>query len=81
MAIDTSTLVDYAWSDIARAAKTAMMTAAMGGNNLTINGRTIGRISISEARTLYGMALEMIDAENAGAEGGGNILARFGDPE
>lgn len=77
MAIDTSTLTDYAWSDIAKAAKTAMMSAALGGANLSINGRNIGRISIEDAALLYKLAIEQVNAET---DTGGDIaLVRYGE--
>lgn len=81
MPINTANLVDYAWSDIAKAAKTAMISAALGGGELIINGRTIQRISIQDAQTLYALATEMVDAEAAGAAGGGNLLVQFGDAQ
>ena len=56
MAIDTSQLTDYSWADIKKAAKQAMMTAAIGGTQLTINGRSIGRITPNQARQLYDLA-------------------------
>jgi len=79
MAIDVSTLTDYAWSDIAKAAKTAMITAALGGGQLTINGRSIGRISIKDAQALYELAQAQVEAAAAGESvgGGGNVLVKF----
>jgi hypothetical protein len=81
MAFDLSTLTDYAWSDIAKAAKHAMVTAALGGENLIINGRTIGRISISDALELYNAATAVAEAEEAasGDSGGGTALVQFGE--
>jgi hypothetical protein len=81
MALDLSTLTDYAWSDIAIAAKTAMVNAALGGNTLTIDGKTIGRISIDEAKSLYALAQEQIALEDAGANGDGIVLVRFGEAQ
>lgn len=78
MALDPSTLTDFAWSDIRKAAKYAMVGAAMGGANLMINGRSLGRISISEAKKLYEMAEDMIAAESTDAAGG-IALVQFGD--
>lgn len=77
MAFDTTQLTDYAWTDIAKAAKTAMMTAALGGANLTVNNRTIGRISIEDAKALFLLAQEMIAIESAGEAGFGNILVNL----
>lgn len=74
MALDLSTLTDYSWSDIAKAAKVAMVNAALGGSTLTVNGRTIGRITIKEATDLYEMAQAQVQAESAGGAGGGNVL-------
>lgn len=78
MAIDTSLLTDYSWADIAKAAKTAMISAALGGNTLTINGRMIGRISIEEATKLYEFAIQMQNDESTSA-GNGLALVQFGE--
>jgi hypothetical protein len=79
MAIDVSALTDYAWSDIAKAAKTAMITAALGGDELTINGRHIGRITVDDAKTLYDYATEQANAEASTDNGGGIALVKYGE--
>jgi hypothetical protein len=79
MAIDVTLLSDYAWSDIAKAAKMAMMSNAVGGNRLTISGRDIGRITIKEATALYELAQQQIADEASGQSGGGNVLVRYGE--
>jgi hypothetical protein len=78
MALDLTTLTDYAWSDIQKAAKAAMVNAALGGSNLNINGRAIGRISISEAKILYDTATQMM-VDEANTEAGGTVLVRYGE--
>jgi hypothetical protein len=78
MAIDISTLTDYAWSDIAKAAKTAMVKAALGGSDLTINDRRIGRISIKEAKLLYELATDMVALEDSTSPDG-LALVRYGE--
>lgn len=78
MAIDTSLLTDYAWSDIAKAAKHAMMQAAVGGNTLQINGRTIGRIGIEDAKKLYELAIQMQNDDDTSSENG-LALVQFGE--
>lgn len=78
MAIDLSTLTDYAWADIAVAAKHAMVSAAVGGGTLTIDGRTIGRISIEQAKVLYEMATEQVAIEDVDS-GGGTALVQYGE--
>ena len=78
MAIDVSALTDYTWAQIAIAAKHAMVSAAVGGGTLSIEGRSIGRISISEAKTLYELAQQMQADEAAGTHGG-NVLVKFGE--
>lgn len=75
MSIDVSALTDYAWSDIAKAAKTAMITAALGGGELTINGRHIKRLTVDEAKSLYVMALTMLNDDN------GIALVQIGTPQ
>lgn len=77
MAIDTSLLADYSWSDIKKAAKHAMVSAAVGGSSLTINGRTIGRISIDEAKKLYELATQQESDESD--TGSGLALVRYGE--
>ena len=79
MAIDVTALVDYAWSDIAKAAKTAMISSALGGATLSIGGRQIGRITIDEAEKLYVLATERA-AIDAGTAGNGQAFAAFHDP-
>ena len=78
MPIDVSALTDYSWSDIAKAAKTAMITAALGGGQLTINGRQISRISIKEATDLYNLAVQA-QTDEAFPEGGGLGLIGYGE--
>lgn len=78
MAIDLSTLTDYAWSDIAKAAKAAMVNAAIGGNTLTVNGRSVGRITIDEAKKLYDFAVQQIEDESTDGAGG-IALVRYGE--
>jgi hypothetical protein len=55
----------------------AMMSAAIGGGTLTINGRTIMRITVEDATNLYQMATAMasLDAGDAG----GIALVQFGE--
>jgi hypothetical protein len=69
MAVDTSLLTDYTWDQVKLAAKHAMVSAAVGGGTLTIAGRTIGRISIAEARSLYEMASEQARVEGSDVNG------------
>lgn len=78
MAIDTTALTDYSWSDIAKAAKQAMITSAIGGSRLVINGRDITRISFTDAKELYSFAIEMSDIE---AGNDGNALVQFGEAQ
>lgn len=78
MAVDTSQLTDYTWAQIKLAAKHAMVSAAVGGDTLTIAGRTIGRISITEAKKLYELADQMQNDESTDAAGG-TALVQFGE--
>jgi hypothetical protein len=55
-----------------------MMSAALGGANLSIAGRVIGRISPDEARKLYAWADEMEQLDSTAGDGG-MALVRFGD--
>lgn len=70
MAFNTALLVDYSWTDIAKAAKTAMMSAALGGTTLSVGGRQIGRISIEDAKQLYVLAQQQITLESNPNDGG-----------
>jgi hypothetical protein len=78
MAIDTAALTTYSWADIAKAAKQAMITSAIGGSRLVINGRDITRISVTDAKELYSFAIEMQDIE---AGNDGNALIQFGEAQ
>ena len=80
MAIDISTLTDYPWSDIAKAAKQAMVANALGGHELKFpDGRSITRCTMQEAKDLYTLASNMAAQEAAGDQGGGIALVRFGE--
>lgn len=79
MAVDPTQLADYSWADIQKAAKAAMVAAAVGGSSLSINGRSIGRISVADARALYDTATEMLLLESGEAPGGA-ALVQFRDP-
>lgn len=78
MAIDVSQLTDYSWSDIAKAAKGAMMSAAVGGGMLSINGRSIQRITIDDAKKLYELAIQMQNDESSDSSNG-IALVRYGE--
>lgn len=78
MAFDTSQLTDYSWAQIKLAAKHAMLSAAVGGAQLTIGGRTIGRITIEEAKKLYEMADDM-EATADTLSPGGVVLGVYGE--
>lgn len=80
MAIDVTQLTDYSWADIAKAAKQAMMTIALGGTSMRLpDGRTIERISVEDAKALYEVATANASAEDS--SGGGIALVRFGEPQ
>jgi hypothetical protein len=78
MALDPSALTDHSWSDIAKAAKHAMVSAAMGGADLTIAGWRIGRISIKDAKELYELATQMAADESTEASSG-IALVQYGE--
>ena len=67
-------LTDVSWANIAIAAKQAMITAAIGGGRLTINGRDITRISIKEATDLYNLATAQAAIEADSSSGGLGII-------
>lgn len=78
MAFDTSKLADYSWADIAKAAKAAMLTAAIGGTRLVqINGNDITRMTQDQLESLYNFAMEQQNAESE-VDGGDIALVRFG---
>ena len=79
MAVDTTLLTDYTWAQIKLAAKHAMMSAAVGGNELRMqDGRSIGRISIAEAKALYELA-DAMDAAESDESPGGIALVQYGE--
>jgi hypothetical protein len=77
-AAQLAALEDLPWASIAKAAKQAMVSAAMGGSELTVNGKHIGRISVEDAKSLYNTAQEMIVLEGDGADAG-NVIVRLGE--
>jgi hypothetical protein len=58
-AIDLSSLATYSWADIKKAAQLCMLSGLLGGQNYTINGKTLGRVTPDEARAIYTWADEM----------------------
>lgn len=82
MPIDATDLTDYAWSDVAKAAKASLMAAAVGGAEYRMpDGRNLRRLSVEEATKLYQMAIAMANEESNTESGGGNALVRFGDEQ
>lgn len=80
MAVDTSLLTDYSWSDIQKAAKAAMMNAAVGGAELSMpDGRKIKRMTMDEAKQLYDFATQMVNSESD--DSSGIALIEFGDAQ
>jgi hypothetical protein len=80
MAIDVDALTDFTWAQIKVAAKHAMVRAAVGGATLSINGRSFGSISITEAKLLYETADQMEQDETA-ESAGGIALVQFGEAQ
>lgn len=78
MAFDLSTLGDYTWAELKKAAKSAMISAAIGGGTLTIKDRTIGRITQQQAESLYNFAADQEQSELAGVTGDGIVLVTLG---
>lgn len=68
--IDVSTLTDYTFAEIKIAAKHAMIAAAVGNATLSINGRTIGRITPDQAQRLYDWASQQAAIEDTSSIGG-----------
>lgn len=80
MAVDTTLLTDYTFAQIKLAAKHAIMTNAVGGNELRMSdGRVIARVSLKEATDLYVWADTMTALD--GDENGGVVLGGFGEPQ
>ncbi len=79
MGLDLSGLTDYSWADIKKAAKAAMVNGALGGTTLTVNGKSIGRITPLQARQLYEFAEQMENASSS--DGAGIALVQFREPQ
>ena len=79
MAIDVSTLTDYSFAEIAKAAKSAMVSALVGGSTLAIAGRTIGRVTPKEAADIYRWATEMDSITSSSSSPSGVAVASFRD--
>lgn len=79
MGIDVTQLADYSWSDIAKAAKQAMMTIAVGGTSMRMpDGRSIERMTVEDAKALYEVAIANANAETDPDSGGGIVLVTRG---
>jgi hypothetical protein len=72
-----SQLTDYLGADQARRQARDGL-AALGGASLSVGGKTIGRITVAEAKALYDMADAMQASEDAGENGDGNVLVTLG---
>lgn len=70
-------VVDYAWSDIAKMAKKAMLDLTIS-QSTTINGRNLTRASMNDLKALYDMAIAQVNAD--GDTGGDTALVIFGEP-
>ncbi len=79
MAVDFDQLADYTFAQIKQAAKAAMIGAALGGNQFSINGRMLGRITPGEATKLYQWASQMEATEADTSNTGGIALVERGD--
>lgn len=81
MAIDYESLPDYTFAQIKRGCKYSMMAGTVGGVNLSIEGRTVGRYPLQDVIALYNWADAMEAAESGGENGGGVALGQFGDAQ
>lgn len=79
MAIDTTLFTDFTWAQIKLGVKHSLMSSFAGGVNLTIAGRSIGRVPVERAKEIYVWAdtMEALD----GDANGGIILGGFGEPQ
>lgn len=77
--IDYEALPDYTFAQIKRGCKYSMMAGAVGGVNLSIEGRSMGRAPLQEVIALYNFADAMEAAESAGENGGGVALGVIGE--
>jgi hypothetical protein len=73
-------LTDFTWAQIKLACKTAMVNSVLGGAQLSINGRTIGRVSMEDLTKLYQFADANEQIESVG-EGGMAALVDFGEAQ
>lgn len=78
MAIDVTKLADYSFEAIQTAAKVSMMSALLGGSQLSVAGVNVGRVTPDEARKIYDWATEMIAARDGGGMNAQNLLVQFG---
>jgi hypothetical protein len=71
-------IADYSFADIAKAAKAAMVQAALGGQSVLQLGKTVQRITPEQAMKLYEFASQA-SADEASDTGGGNGLVEYGE--
>ncbi len=71
-------VIDYAWSDIAKMAKKAMLDLTVSQSTL-INGRGLTRANMDDLKALYDMATAQANAETNSETGGDIALVRYGE--
>lgn len=72
-------ITDPSWSDIKKAAKLAMLQAAVGGVGVMQVGTNVQRLNVDQLKKLYELAEQMESDETASDTGGGIALVRYGE--
>lgn len=72
-------VVDYAWSDIAKMAKKAMLDLTISQRTM-FNGHALERSSLDDMKSLYEMAIAQANAEANSETGGDTALVQRGEP-
>jgi hypothetical protein len=70
---------DPSWSTIKKAAKVAMLQAAVGGVAVMQVGTNVQRLNIDQLKKLYELADQMTADEASAETGGGIALVQYGE--
>lgn len=80
MAIDTSEIQAFTYTELLAACKQAIMHLLVGpGQSYTINGRVYTKADLGELMDTASKLEDIVAAETASEQGGGMVLVQYGE--